>query len=181
MLGTLVKIFTQLRYVQVAVLVTVIVLSAAILYPNISIIWQVSTAADVSLLSKLHFIWSLYGLLFSNFTLIAAFNTVIISVLLGINIALLVYYIRRRQAGSRNTSGNAFGLTGAVAGVFGLGCAACGSVILTAFLTWFGLGGLLLLLPFHGAEFGILAIVLLGASISRLLKKIQDPLVCEVK
>ena len=59
-----------------------------------------------------------------------------------------------------------------------MGCAACGSVILTAFLGTIGAGGLLLLLPFHGAEFGIIGLLLLCASIRYLIKKIAEPLVC---
>lgn len=180
MIRTLVTLFSQLRYIQIAALVTYIVLSAAILFRSLPIIWQVSTSANISLVSKLQFIFSLYGMLGSNFTMLSAITTIFISLLLGINVALLVFYIRRRQKGSKNTAGTAFGVSGIVAGMFGLGCAACGSVIIMTFLTWFGLGGLLLFLPLQGAEFGILAIILLVASLSHLVKKVNDPLVCFV-
>jgi len=156
------------------------VLSVAILFPNTQIILQIASSSTIPLLAKLQFIGSLYGLLFSNFTVVAAVNTVVISILLGINITLLMYYIRRRQKGAVRKTGSGYGLAGAVAGLFGVGCAACGSVILTAFFTWFGLGGLLILLPLHGAEFGLLAILLLAFSIHRLCKRINDPLVCPI-
>jgi hypothetical protein len=45
-------------------------------------------------------------------------------------------------------------------------------------LLLFGAGGLLALLPFHGAEFGVLGVILLGFSMQQLAKRINDPLVC---
>jgi hypothetical protein len=59
-----------------------------------------------------------------------------------------------------------------------VGCAACGSVILTAILATIGVGGLLLALPFKGAELGIIALGILFWSNYYLAKKINDPLVC---
>jgi hypothetical protein len=44
-------------------------------------------------------------------------------------------------------------------GVLGAGCAACGSAFLAGILTVFGAGAILTLLPLHGLEFALLALV----------------------
>ncbi len=173
-------VFRQFRYLQIAVLVAALALSTAILLPNISIIQQVFSSTAISSASKIDFLWSLFGSLVTNFTPFSALYTVTVSLLLGVNIALLTFYIRRRQVGSKNYAGNTAGFFGVIVGAFGVGCAACGSLILSALLTSLGAGGLLLLLPFHGAEFGVLGVLLLGYSVYQLSKRIHDPLVCGV-
>ena len=64
-----------------------------------------------------------------------------------------------------------------IAGLLGVGCAACGSVILTAVLAGAG-STLLLLLPFGGAELGFLGIVLLLYAIVKMHKEIAKGSVC---
>ena len=61
-----------------------------------------------------------------------------------------------------------------------MGCAACGSFLLTS-LTLAGASGVLTLLPLGGSEFGIIGAVLLALAIYMTAKKIQDPLVCKVE
>jgi hypothetical protein len=172
------RVFTQTRYIQIAILVAVLALSVAILLPNVSVIVQVLQSSNIDVAAKLIFLGSMYGALFTNFTLFSALATLAISTLFGINSALLAYYIRRRQAGVSNTGGHTAGVLGVVSGVFGIGCAACGSVIISSFLILFGAGGLLAILPFQGAEFGVLGVLLLSFSIYQLSKRIHDPLVC---
>lgn len=172
------RVFSQARYLQIAILIAVLALSVAILLPNTAIIVQVFGSSSISLGAKMQFLGSMYGVFFTNFTVFSAFYTLTIALLFGINSALLTYYIRRRQTVVANTGGHAAGVMGVVSGIFGVGCAACGSVIVSSVLLLFGAGGLLTILPFHGAEFGVLGIFLLGFSIYQLSKRIYDPLVC---
>ena len=172
------KVFRQLRYSIIAVLIAFFTLSTAILQPNIGLLGAVFTSGEISWVSKYNFLIALYGSLATNFSVVSAVSTVLIAVLLGMNIALLVYYIRRRQIGGNNKAGNTASIAGIVAGTFGVGCAACGTVILSTMFAVFGGGGLLLLLPLHGAEFGVLGVILLSFSIYQLGKRINDPLVC---
>lgn len=176
------RVFSRARYVLIAVGIAFLALSVAILLPNTAIIVQILGSAQVDVGSKLAFLGSMYGALFTNFTVLSALFTVAIALLFGVNSALLAYYIRRRQrqvpvAGS---SANAAGILGAVSGVFGIGCAACGSVIISGVLTLLGGGWLLAFLPLHGAEFGLLGVLLLSFSVYQLSKRINDPLVCPV-
>ena len=178
LLSVLGRVFSQVRYIQIAILVAVPALSVAILLPNVSVILQVLRSPSVDIGSKLSFLGSMYGTFLTNFTLFSAFYTLVIVILFGVNSALLTYYIRRRQAAVSNTSGHAAGILGVVSAIFGVGCAACGSVIISSVLVLVGAGGLLALLPFHGAEFGVLGAVLLAVSVYQLSKRIDDPLVC---
>ena len=172
------RVFSQVRYLQIAILIAALAVSVAILLPNISVILQVLQSPSIDVSAKLSFLGSMYGAIFTNFALSSALATTAISSLFGINSALLAYYIRRRKTAVSNTSGHTAGILGVVSGVFGIGCAACGSVIISSVLLLFGAGGLLALLPFHGAEFGVLGVILLGFSMHQLAKRINDPLVC---
>lgn len=69
-------------------------------------------------------------------------------------------------------------LFGTMLGLVGVGCASCGSVVLSSI---FGLGataGFLALLPLRGLEFSFISIILLIVSITLVSKKIIDPVVC---
>jgi hypothetical protein len=176
------RVFSQTQYSVVAGGVVLLAISAALLLPHWQIIAQIGSSGSVGLWSKLSFLVSLYGTIGTSFTIFSGSILILSVVLFGINIALLIFYIRRRQSTS-NAGGTAslVSLGGAVSAVLGIGCAACGSVILTAVLGLLGAGGLLVLLPFHGVEFGVLGVVLLLVSCWYLIKKIDDPLVCSVK
>lgn len=178
MVGVLHRVFGEARYIGLAILVAFLVLSAAVLSPHVGTIYQVALSDSFSVWNTTHFIGRLYGSLGTNFTLLAAVNTLVISMLLGLNIAMLVYYIRRRQMVVKDRHVQLTGIGGLVSGVLGVGCAACGSVIVTATAGLFGVPGLLLFLPLHGAEFGILAIALLLVSLYYITKRIEDPLIC---
>ncbi|MFT7644806.1 MAG: uncharacterized membrane protein YjfL (UPF0719 family) [Candidatus Paceibacteria bacterium] len=175
------RVFRHVRYILGATGVAFTVLSAALLLPNLSIIIQVVFSGSVSFGTKISFVVSLYGSLFTNFTLLSAFFVVLTAVFFGINIALLTYYIRRRQIKNHNTTHHLSSIGGLLSAALGIGCVACGSVVLTSVFGLFGAGGLLLLLPFNGAEFGMLGILLLLFSIYYLIRKIQDPIVCPIK
>lgn len=176
------QVFSQARYIAIATLVAATALSVAILLPNTAILSRVLQSQSIGWAAKFSFLGNMYQSLFTNFTIFSALSTVAIAVLLGINTALLTYYIRRRrkQAPSSSKRGHAAGLLGTVSGLFGIGCAACGSVIISGALTLLGGGWLLSMLPLHGAEFGLLGVLLLGYSVYQLCKKISDPLVCPI-
>lgn len=175
------RVFRHVRYIMGAAGVAFTVLSAALLLPNADVILQVFSSGAVSLSLKFSFLFGLYGSLATNFTLFSGLYLVLVAVLFGINIGLLTFYIRRRQVKSRNTTAPLASLGGIVSAALGIGCAACGSVILTAVLSIFGAGGLLVFLPLHGIEFQFIGILMLCFSIYYLIKRINDPLICKTK
>ncbi len=172
------QVFYQPRYFSLFTAIVFIVLTAALLLPNYTILVQILASEVVSVWSKMVFVLSLYGTITTNYTLFSAANLLSVAVLFGVNITLLVYYIRRRQTAKGGVTAQVASVGGLVSSILGIGCAACGSVVLTALLGMFGASGLLMLLPFHGVEFGLLGLLLLFISVRFLIKKIQDPLVC---
>jgi hypothetical protein len=174
---TLMSIVTKPRYAFLVLIVSGTVFTIAVWLQNLRLISVVAQKATVPELLSL--LWSLYGAIESNFTLVSATYTTAIAVLFGINIALLVYYIKRARGGvSGMKSSGVAGVGGLVSGIFGIGCAACGTFILTPVLALFGAAGFLTWLPFGGEEFGFLGVGLLLYSIYVVAKKINDPLVC---
>jgi len=120
-------------------------------------------------------VWSLVGSIQTNFTTLSAITTVVTALLFGIIFAIIVSkVVEQKELLQKN--GITTGTLGLVSGVFGIGCAACGSLLISTL----GLGGILTMLPFRGQEFGILGVLLLFYSLYLLLKKNKDMQVCEV-
>jgi len=177
----LIAVIRQPLYLLITTLVAGIVFTFAVWLPSLSLI--VIVAKNASLTELLSLMWSLYGAIGSNFTAISASYTTIIAILFGLNVALLTYYIRKMRGGISNANIGSTGAAsagGLVSGIFGIGCAACGTFIFTSVLTLFGIAGVLSYLPFGGEEFGFLGVALLGYSLYTLGKKITDPFVCPI-
>jgi len=171
-------LYDKYRYILLGSFVAFIVFSFSVFLPNFSLVWTVGTSS-ASFAEKFSFIVSLYGAIQTNFTFISASYTILIALLFGLNIALLAYFIRTRSVGA--VQGNAaVGIGGLVSGIFGIGCAACGTFILSAVLGLFGATALLTFLPLRGEEFGILGVLLLGYTAYALLKKMKEPAVCSI-
>lgn len=177
MLLALKQVFSEIRYLTIAVTTMAIVFVLAVWLPNLKLISTVVFSSSASVAEKASLLFSLLGSIQTNFTLISASYTIAIAVLFGLNIALLTYYIRSRQSATIST-GASLSIGGLVSGVFGIGCAACGTFILTSVLSTFGAIGVLSFLPFGGEEFGFLGVGLLLYSSYTILGKIGEPLVC---
>lgn len=179
MWSVLTRVFSQVRYSLFAFFLFFLGLSIVVILPNLSLVVDVLQLDTISVWSKLTFIASLYGSLASNFTFFSAVVTVVLLVLFAINTSFLVFYLRRVQSATKGHKRLQAGSTlGVLSGVLGIGCAACGSVILTGLATSLGIAGVITFLPLRGGEFSIAGIVLLFFTIRYLAKKIADPLVC---
>lgn len=170
-------VFSHPAYILLGILVALLLLLLAIWLPNISFLKHVAVSESYSFSSKVNIFWHSLGFLKTNFSHTTRFITFAVAILSGINISLLVYYLIHRITLERAAG---TGLFGTIAGLLGVGCASCGSVILSSIV---GLGAstsFLGILPFKGIEFGILGIVMILFSIQLLAKKIQNPLVCNI-
>lgn len=176
MLDALVSTFRSPVRAIAALLIACLTLAAATLLPNAALLRIVLTDPGVPLGRALQIAVSLTGSLLTNFTPLAASYTVLAALLIGIN-AVLTYRLvsRARSIGGGATTS---GLLGLVSGIFGIGCAACGSVLLSATVgTVFG-AGFLALLPLKGQEAGILGVALLSAATYALVRRLSEPLAC---
>lgn len=167
-------VFRESRYLFFAIFIAWFVFSLALWLPQWKLILQVlNTASSVD---SVVLLVSLYTSLGSNFTLGGALIVVILSGLFGVNISLTLYLYRKQFSIQKGVATNIWGAT---LGILGVGCAACGSVILTSLLSLFGGVWLLSYLPLGGEEFGFIGIALLLYGTYSLSKKISSPMVCE--
>lgn len=184
------KVFLKPVYLLIASLVGLSVFMLAVWAQNLHSIWNVVSSSSISISQKVSFLSSFVGSIQTNFTLLSASYIIINAVLFGINVALVVYYIRIKRsvllqtelnADASSTGAFGMGIGGLFSAILGIGCAACGSIILTPLLALVGASGLLAVLPLAGGEFGILGGALLLFSIYLVLKKIKEPLLCIVR
>ena len=149
---------------------------------NLGLVWQIATSHWLPLVDKATILLALIGSIGTNFTVFAASCAVIIAVLFGMNVAMMTYVFRQRRmlAMQAQPAVSVAGLGGLVSGLFGTGCAACGTFVLSPALAFLGVGALVTMLPFGGEEFGALGVGLLSLSLIISAKRIGQPILCQV-
>jgi hypothetical protein len=178
---TLLIVSLQPYYLALTLFVAWLTLTVAVMVPNALLVWFGLSIDGIGFEGGLSFIASLYGSLLTNFTPLSASITVVMSLLFGLNVALLIFYVRMmRGSGDVVRAVEVLSLSGLISGFFGIGCAVCGSVMLTSVLSMFGAIGLLAFLPLHGEEFSFLSISLLIWSLVVLKRRIEAGRVCVV-
>lgn len=173
------KVFSKKVYWFISISIPMIVFIFSVWLPNFKLISKVFTNSSATLYDKVKILYSLIGSIGTNFSAFSASYTISIAILFGLNIAMVAYYIRQRKIFLRQ-SGAATSFSGLIAGIFGIGCAACGTIILGPILVAVGAGGILVFLPFGGQLFGVLGVLILGFSIFFNAKKIEKPLTCDI-
>ena len=109
------------------------------------------------------------------FTLFSLFLSLVISVLIGVYLALVL--VRRQLIKDKELKNKLSSAGGTVIGLFAAGCPTCGAPLFALF----GAPLALFSLPFGGLELKVLSIALLWLSIYLLVENIQKQLVCGVK
>ncbi|MSR71574.1 MAG: hypothetical protein EXS50_02830 [Candidatus Taylorbacteria bacterium] len=173
------KVFRKPTYALLALAVSLTIFTFAVWFPNIRLIATVISSDDTSFSQKFGIPISLLGSIITNFTTFSALSMIVIAILFGVNVAVIVYFLRRK-IGEVKQSGIATGFLGITSGVVGIGCAACGSFLLTSGLALIGAVSILAFLPLAGGEFGIIGVILISASIYLTAKQIQNPAVCKI-
>lgn len=168
-------VFKNRNYVALTAAVSGIVFVLATWLPNLRLLWSVWTNASVALADKIILPIRLLESITTNFTALSASYTILIAILAGINVSLAVYLVRTRVLSGGSVVA---GLSGLFTGSLGVGCAACGSLVIASLLGTVTGVSLLALLPLKGGEFGILGVAFLGYSTYSLAKQITKPLVC---
>lgn len=172
------KVFRRPGFVLLAAIVAAAFLVFTIWLPNLSFIAGTITGSQFSTAQKAGILWASLAAINTNFTPLSRTTTIALALLLGVDMALLTFYLRTRARLDRAAG---MGIGGVIAGLFGVGCASCGTVIASAFLGAGATAGYLNLLPLQGQEFGILGVGLLLWGIVITAKKIQRPLTCAIK
>lgn len=167
-------------YIAISLGVAFTAFAFVIWLPNLSFISSVFENINVSWGDKITFLFTLLGSITTNFTVLGAFSIVLITLLFGIQIALTAYLLRERSLvmAGKSTAASA---AGASMGLLGIGCSACGSIILTAILPAIGVSGVLALLPLRGGEFSLIGVLIMALSIFYTARYIMRPVACNIK
>ena len=173
------KVFRKPIYALLALFTSAAVFALAVWLPNLSLIVKIMGHPEITISQKLSLPISLLGSIITNFTPLSASYTIAIAILFGLNVSMVVYFLWRRIDQMKQV-GIATGLFGIISGVIGMGCAACGSFLLTSVLSLVGASWILTFLPLDGGEFGILGVLLLSISIYLTAKQIENPNVCKI-
>ncbi len=174
------QVFTEGGYILLAATIGLAVFIVATWLPNLGLVWQIATSGSVPLADKAEILVALIGSIGTNFTIFSALSTIAIAVLFGANVAMIAYYfgMRRQLVRRADQTGAAASLGGLASGFFGVGCAACGTFVLSPALSFIGVSGLIALLPFGGEEFGALGVGMLGFSLVLTARRIGEPVAC---
>ncbi len=170
------EVFASPWYGALAVALGLVALLVAVWFPNLALIREIFSGSSAPLAAKLGIVLSLLGGIATNFSLFTAAYTVVIGGLFGLCAAMIAYLIARKRAvaGGRSI---VIGSGGMASGALGVGCAACGSLLLGGALP-FASAAALGALPLAGAEFGILGVALLFVSLLLVSRAIARPAAC---
>lgn len=173
-LNAIAHVLKQPAYIGISLFVAFLIFTAStIIIPNWSLVTQVIGADTMTAMQQFTIVMNLYGSITTNFTVFSATVTLLLSLLVGINLALFVYALRTRSSTKSGAAGTT-SVSGIVGGLLGVGCAACGSLLVTAALPGV-LGAAVTALPFGGEEIGVLGLILVGVSIYYLARDIATP------
>ncbi|MDP2656307.1 MAG: hypothetical protein Q8P11_01940 [bacterium] len=174
---TLFSMYKKPRYWIITLLISFVYFIVALMIPQWSLISYALHTPLFTLSEKLYIIWHAFGDFTSMGTVLSETFTIVISLLVGINTAFIVYYISLRARFRKRASGA--GLIMLILSLFGVGCTACGSVFLSSIFGLTIATSIITVLPFRGLEFSLVSIILLLASISYLAWSSQRPIICK--
>ncbi len=171
-------VFKNKFYIFLSLALSFVLIIFSTWLPNFKLIFTIFKSSSATFLEKVIFLLSLISSITTNFTWFAVLYTFLIALFFSINVAMLIFYIKNKQKFLQKNS--VVGASGLLSGIFGIGCASCGTVILGPLLSFFGASGVIAYLPFGGQEFGVLGVILLTISIFMIAKKIIESDVCRV-
>lgn len=173
-------VYKRILYVVLSVAVALPTALFALLWPNAALLQVVWSSTATNLTFKIQFTTSLLEGSASSVGWLSVIVVVLTSFLLGVIVSMSVYVWRhKRTSGGRRVLASTS--SGTMAAVLGIGCVACGPLLLGGLLATLGAGGLLMMLPLHGAEFGFLALGLLSYALYALARIITAPPVCAIE
>lgn len=172
------QIYRKPVYVAITLVVALLLIVFAAWLPNLHLITKAMTSSTMTLWQKTNLAASLIGSLDTNFTPLSRTLIIISAALTGVQSSLLVYYLRRSMQIQKEMG---VSVAGVFASLLGVGCASCGSVVLTSLIGFASATTLLGILPFRGQEFGFIGLVILLTSIVFTFKKINQPYICDIR
>ena len=150
------------------------ILELSVNVQNLGLARTILASSRITLSEKLSYFTTVLGSLTTNYTGLSALLTVLNAILIGLNVSLLVFSLRRLRSSMLGSGMGSLG--GVTAGFLGIGCAACGS----ALLSLLGLSGVIAIFPLRGVEFSIIASLLLLASLISTSRRLHASGACQI-
>ena len=152
---------------------------AVLAWPNLALVQYVIQSHTTTSANKLNLLGSLLVATPESIGWASVLLVLSLALLLAMVVSMLWYiYQNKLTAPTQWRRVLAATGTGTIAGLFGIGCVACGPLLFGGLLATVSASTLLILLPWHGLEVGLVALVLLVYALFALAKIITAPLVC---
>jgi|SaaInlStandDraft_5_1057022.scaffolds.fasta_scaffold16462_4 hypothetical protein len=165
-------------YAVISTLLALLMIMLAAWLPNLQLVGNTITTSRLDWGEKYRLLAGLTGSIATNFQPEAIAMIIASSLLAGIQVALVIYYMRQKIGVGKEAG---MGIMGVVSSLLGVGCASCGSVILTSFLGLGVSGVVLSRLPWHGVEFALIGFVIILMSTLSTAKKLYETQFCKLK
>jgi hypothetical protein len=169
-------LFSRKQSRRIFVIVFILFFLGILLLQNGKAAFELLSFDALSLSKRLALFFSTLFDLTSGFTLASLLLAVLGSLLGAANLALAYTYISLR--GEVIVQSGLYSGFGLLAAILGIGCAACGTVLLSIVLGFFGASGALLLFPYGGIEIGFAGLFILLFATYALARKVAQPNVC---
>lgn len=176
MIRALKKVFRNYRYITIVLLIGFLIFSLSVWLRNLPLLKIVALSSAFSFSDKIAIFVTFLGGIATKVNLFSAVLMVTISILFCINASLYIYYLKQVKKLPRKEGVGA--VSAFVSGMFGVGCASCGSFLLGSIPAFFGASGLILLLPLRGEELSMVSIVLFLWSMHWMSGGIQKSKIC---
>ncbi|WP_331234401.1 hypothetical protein [Natronorarus salvus] len=154
-------VLTIPMYAALAVVAGLVGLTTLVVAENVPLVRDLVISGPLPMDARFELFTSLYPFVGGMTDPLAEAILLVMSALIGINLAVLVYHLREHDVSLSGGSGSIGAVT---LGALGAGCAACGSVLLMGVLGLFGATGLVALMPYDGYELTVLAVAALVLS-----------------
>jgi hypothetical protein len=139
----------------VAVLGAVLTVTTFAAFNSPVYVRRVVVGGDLSVVGRVRALASLYPLAGPSTYVLQDTLLYVIAAVVGTNLAVVGYHLRRNTVGLRSGTGGAFGV---VVGTLGAGCAPCGAAVFAGITSVLGVTTGVSALPLKGAEFLVLSL-----------------------
>ncbi len=144
---------------------------------NLSLLGLIFTQPSWTLGERATFFFSGWATPFLNAPTLTVVFLIATTILAGVQTVFVLHLIWGKVAA---TQAAGKGIVGTLLALLGVGCSACGSVILTSILGTGAAAGLLAFLPLGGSEFAILGALILLALVLHTARQIAHPTMCSL-
>lgn len=146
-----------------------------LLIPNYAVLSNVFISNLFTPLEKIGILLGTLGTLPVFFTPLGQVIMIATAALVGIILHLLTFSMTHRLLRVRMTGSGGLGI---ISSILGIGCASCGSVILSSLIGISATTGILSVLPLGNNAFGVIGILILFLTIRHILKKMSNTPTC---